>query len=782
MGIVLAGGVAAGATYALFTSEAKTNISITSGTVSASAAINGLKIYSANPYLTSGEVVPGGEDCEYPATYYYEDRTASGTFIGSGTATITSGNLLTLDRMDPGDRVDANFVITNNSNVEVKYRLVAECTSTAEADLKFFSNLQFTALGSTKTNVRKYYTPWAVWHVPATAAEKVVSTDLKLVMPITLGNDMQDQSTNIALSVEMVQANAATKDSEDELLVFKSAKVEESTTTPSGMKDMTLTAGTVAGTVSDPLVKVEVPTGTTGEVKAAGDDVAVGDTLKLSVVEKEKSAAVVVQAGEDVKNYDVTLKNQNEAPVTSTNTKLKVSVFVGENKDILRVYHKDVEIPAYDGTNEGYVYENGYIVFYTDSFSPFSVVFADPFKGAGTEANPYLIENVNQWMKLVNMTKDDNSYKTTEGVFFKITSDIDVSEIETRAHVHYFAGSIDFDNHTLSGFNASNTVATDVNDDGLHGIFSCIGGNVTIKNLVFNTSLIVKGANKTAMMVVGRNKKAGSVAFENITINGVVTGTTCNNNGLLIAYAHGSNLTLTATNITSNVTMIGSGIKAALVGNIGYGFLTDLTFTNCVNNGVVVSTNSGAGMLVGNAACYGSTQITINIANCVNNGQISGIKASDLVVADYSDGIKTLVTINGSVTGNAGNVVTSSTLGTNEGKFVLTQVTDAVRYELQFSFSAGNHFGGTVGYTLSMTEAQRAVAEINVWDWIDLGDATEEVIAHTEYGDPYYTSGNHYVFNEEGADFRDPVVVLFSAYNQAGALIGLATYTYPNMK
>ena len=42
--IVIAGSLIAGSTYALFTSESKTNIAVTSGKVDVSATIDGLKL------------------------------------------------------------------------------------------------------------------------------------------------------------------------------------------------------------------------------------------------------------------------------------------------------------------------------------------------------------------------------------------------------------------------------------------------------------------------------------------------------------------------------------------------------------------------------------------------------------------------------------------------------------------------------------------------------------------------------------------------------------------
>ena len=54
--ILLAGSIMAGGTYALFTSESKTNIAVSSGTVKINASIEELKTYSGEANSLTGDV------------------------------------------------------------------------------------------------------------------------------------------------------------------------------------------------------------------------------------------------------------------------------------------------------------------------------------------------------------------------------------------------------------------------------------------------------------------------------------------------------------------------------------------------------------------------------------------------------------------------------------------------------------------------------------------------------------------------------------------------------
>lgn len=114
LAIALCMSVIAGATFALFTSNAKVNLSITSAKVKLlNATIENKKMYSLTE--VNPDTLEGTE----------EDRTAAGTFYLGGTAEF-EGNTLTLKKMAPGDRIAFDVKVDNESDIPVKYRVLVK--------------------------------------------------------------------------------------------------------------------------------------------------------------------------------------------------------------------------------------------------------------------------------------------------------------------------------------------------------------------------------------------------------------------------------------------------------------------------------------------------------------------------------------------------------------------------------------------------------------------------------------------------------------------------------
>ena len=88
-----------GATFALFTSETKTNITVQSGTVEVESTVSNLKTFSM--------------DVEQ----------AAGVFENGGTASLVDGKLV-LDKVAPGDKATFSLTIVNNSNIAIQYRVL----------------------------------------------------------------------------------------------------------------------------------------------------------------------------------------------------------------------------------------------------------------------------------------------------------------------------------------------------------------------------------------------------------------------------------------------------------------------------------------------------------------------------------------------------------------------------------------------------------------------------------------------------------------------------------
>ena len=104
------GSIAAGSTYALFTSEAKTDVSVTTGKVSVSTEVS----------LVDAKTLDNGE--EVNATI----ENNSVTFGAGGKAEVSEDGNVTLSNIVSGDKVSVQVKAKNSSSVNIKYRLVVE--------------------------------------------------------------------------------------------------------------------------------------------------------------------------------------------------------------------------------------------------------------------------------------------------------------------------------------------------------------------------------------------------------------------------------------------------------------------------------------------------------------------------------------------------------------------------------------------------------------------------------------------------------------------------------
>lgn len=183
LAIALCMSVIAGATFALFTSNAKVNLSITSATVKVSADVENLKLYSTtevNPATNKGKK---------------QDLTGN-TFLLGGTANFTDG-VLTLDRLAPGDGVTFDIKLTNKSNIDVKYRVViGEATGGDLADA-----LDITVNGDKYEGAIN--TEWN--EVEANA--DIPSVPVKVELPVAADNDYAEKTVSLDITVEVVQAS-----------------------------------------------------------------------------------------------------------------------------------------------------------------------------------------------------------------------------------------------------------------------------------------------------------------------------------------------------------------------------------------------------------------------------------------------------------------------------------------------------------------------------------------------------------------------------------------------
>lgn len=179
LGIIMCSSLIAGATMALFTSESKVNIAVTSGKVDVTA--------------TATEVT----------TYSRGVQTQDGTFENGGTAKIEGGELI-LDKVTPGDKAVVALKITNNSNVAQQQRI--SLTGSLGANLMDQLIIGVSETDSNFTYYSDYTTAWT--KVEAVTEPVTTTMYVSIELPEYVKNDWQDKSCEITISVEAVQGNA----------------------------------------------------------------------------------------------------------------------------------------------------------------------------------------------------------------------------------------------------------------------------------------------------------------------------------------------------------------------------------------------------------------------------------------------------------------------------------------------------------------------------------------------------------------------------------------------
>lgn len=194
LAIMLCVSLIAGATFALFTSESKVNIAVTSGKVDVVATMNGLTLYSPTSIDQSGNIVD-------------DTNAATATMFANGGTATADSNTLTLVNITPGDKVTFNIDVKNNSNVTIKYRTILAC----ESDNGLFAGLKVTINGEEyigETRVSAYEV------LAAGTGDYAVPVVIEL--PTTADNAYQGKTMKLSYTVQAVQGNTETNDPEND--------------------------------------------------------------------------------------------------------------------------------------------------------------------------------------------------------------------------------------------------------------------------------------------------------------------------------------------------------------------------------------------------------------------------------------------------------------------------------------------------------------------------------------------------------------------------------------
>ncbi len=186
LSIVMCFSLIVGATFALFTSESTVNVAVTSGTVKVTASVEKWQYKTLTKDWTDADL----------------DETVLFDNIG-GTATITDGATVKLDKIVPGDGVKLSVKIVNEGNVNVKYKVVVKNTATTDA--KLFDAMDITVDGAAYTGESESY--WMNLAVGATGTSVPVTVELPKDVD---GADLMGKTCEFNVTVQAIQGNAQT--------------------------------------------------------------------------------------------------------------------------------------------------------------------------------------------------------------------------------------------------------------------------------------------------------------------------------------------------------------------------------------------------------------------------------------------------------------------------------------------------------------------------------------------------------------------------------------------
>lgn len=200
----------AGSTFALFTHTSQVNIVATAGNVEMTAGIEITKVESVE-----GDVNGTIED-ENGATYSYlykdEDGTDGYTFINGGTASVTD-SVLTMTEVTPGDKITLSVTGKNDSDIAILYRYKIDCVDGEN----LMKGLRFTVNGAAVDKYMATYTsPW----IDLAKGNNIAPVTITVELPVSAGNIFQNQTTEIRVIVEAIQANAVVEDNVDPVITY----------------------------------------------------------------------------------------------------------------------------------------------------------------------------------------------------------------------------------------------------------------------------------------------------------------------------------------------------------------------------------------------------------------------------------------------------------------------------------------------------------------------------------------------------------------------------------
>ena len=252
-------------------------------------------------------------------------------------------------------------------------------------------------------------------------------------------------------------------------------------------------------------------------------------------------------------------------------------------------------------------------------------------QGAGTEINPFLIENARQLaylaLRVNNGTDAGGGHVSNHNLHYKLMIDVDlnggenlkwtpIGYWESDTDYQCFGGHFDGNGHRVLGLYVSHPI-----EHGLKvGLFGYTDG-ASIESLGVESYIT---AACDAASLIGLAK--GTTSITNCYASGILRVACLDGRcGGIVGGVDNGNLTITNCYNTGSVTASNSYLNHYCGGIVGYINSGSLTITNCYNTGEIETINSAGydyyqccGGIVG---CVNSASLTIT--NCYNTGNLS---------------------------------------------------------------------------------------------------------------------------------------------------------------
>ncbi|MBR5562686.1 MAG: DUF1735 domain-containing protein [Bacteroidales bacterium] len=197
-------------------------------------------------------------------------------------------------------------------------------------------------------------------------------------------------------------------------------------------------------------------------------------------------------------------------------------------------------------------------------------MLAAQMAGSGTQADPYLVTNTEEFNKIGNILKSG------ETVYVKLAADIDYNGAAwTQADATGAPVYLDGDNHVVKNVNA------------LSGLFLNLEG--TVKNITFDGVKVEAGAAIAGILADAAGSSESAVTISNVKLTNATMNNVGQAGGLI-----GKLTNSTVDNVEVNCTVTGTSRVAGVVGHA-----VSSTITNTTVAGTVTGTDYYLGGLVG---------------------------------------------------------------------------------------------------------------------------------------------------------------------------------------